>query len=157
MNLFLETEQYHILEQLGINTKLEGWEKLIRNKCLTNELMDVKNINIPDFSKDLKDKDYYVFAGYLKPGYHQLLIYDPQLERAYCKDFVVNLNLREDIFPEYPSKEKEPQKKRIANMWRQWLEDSKEDIFKSFQVDLEHQNQFAINKYIRDPIDAANC
>jgi len=42
-------------------------------------------------------------------------------------------------------------------MWRQWLEDSKEDIFKSFQVDLEHQNQFFINKYIRDSIDAANC
>jgi len=108
IKLFLETEQYHLLAQLGINEKLEGWEKLMKNKCLNNELMDVKNINLPDFSKDLKDKDYYVFAGFLKPGYHQLLIYDPQLERAYCKDFVVNLNLREDIFPEFPSKEKEP-------------------------------------------------
>ena len=98
-----------------------------------------------------------MFAGFLKPGYHQLLIYDPQLERAYCKDFVVNLNLREDIFPEFPLKEKAPPKKRIANMWRQWLEDSKEDIFKSFQEDLEYQNQFFIHKYIRDSIDAANC
>ena len=124
IKLFLETEQYHLLDALGINEKLEGWEKLIKNKTLNNELMDVKNINLPDFSKQVMGRDCYVFAGFLKPGYHQLLIYDPQLERAYCKDFVVNLNLREDIFPEYPGLEKEPQKKRIANMWRQWLEDS---------------------------------
>ena len=68
--------------------------------------MDVKNINIPDFSQDLKDKDIFVFSCMLKPGYHQIIIYDPLLERAYCKDFVVNLNLREDIFPEYPQRDK---------------------------------------------------
>ena len=69
---------------------------------------------------------------------------------------MVNLNLREDIFPEFPVKDPQPMKKRIANVWRYWLDDSQEDIFKSFQEDLEHQSQFLIHKYIRCPIDAGN-
>ena len=52
--------------------------------------MDIKNINIPDFANELRNADVYVFADFLKPGYHQLLIFDPVTERAYCKDFVVN-------------------------------------------------------------------
>ena len=102
MSAFLFNESYHLLKALGINHKLEGWERLLRDKCLQNELMDIKNINAPMYSKDLRDKDYFIFSAYLKPGYHQLLIYDPQLERAFCKDFVLNLNQRGDIFPEYP-------------------------------------------------------
>ena len=39
--------------------------------------MDAKNINVPHFSKYLKDKDYYVLSVLFKPGYHKLLIYDP--------------------------------------------------------------------------------
>ena len=46
--------------------------------------------------------EVHVYAGFLKPGYHQLMIYDPLFETAYYKDFIVNLNLREDIYPEYP-------------------------------------------------------
>ena len=80
--------------------------------------MDIKNINIPDFEQNMKGKDYFAFAGYLKPGYHQILIYDPKLEKAFCKDFVVNLNQKEDIFPEFPDKETIVQPKRIANVWR---------------------------------------
>ena len=57
--------------------------------------MDIKNINIPDFTKDQRKSEYWVFADFLAPGYHQLLIYDPKTERAYCKDFVINQNMRE--------------------------------------------------------------
>ena len=96
--------------------------------CLENELMDVKNINIPDFDSDLHDSDFFVYASYLKPGYHQILIYDPLTEKAFIKDFVVNLNLREDIFPEYPAKEPDPASKNIRNVWRNWIEDSQEDM-----------------------------
>ena len=119
MQMFLQNESYHLLRQLNINEKLEGWEKLIKESSLNNELFDVKNINLPDFSNELRDKDVYMFAASLKPGYHQLLIYDPQLERAFCKDFVVNLNQR-GVFPEFPSADPEVKKKRIANVWRNW-------------------------------------
>ena len=32
--------------------------------------MDIKNINVPDFSQNIENKDYFVFADFLKPGYH---------------------------------------------------------------------------------------
>lgn len=67
--------------------------------------MDMKNINVPDFNNDLRNTDYYVFAEMLKAGYHSFLIYDPLHGRAYCKDFVVNQNMRDQIFPEFPSKD----------------------------------------------------
>ena len=92
--------------------------------------MDIKNINLPNFNVNLENRDYYVFADFLKPGYHQLLIYDPKLRRAFCKDFMVNLNMREDIYPEFPLNDSIG-KKPIANVWRQWLEDSHDDKFKS--------------------------
>ena len=91
--------------------------------------MDIKNINIPNFEHDLKGNDYFCYAAYLKPGYHQLLIYDPKLEKVFCKDFIVNINQKEDIFPEFPDKEGVPQPKRIANVWRNWVEDTKEQMF----------------------------
>lgn len=87
-----------------LKNKLKGWEKLFRDKCLKNELMDIKTVNIPSLklSED-KGMEVHVYAGFLKPGYHQFMIYDPLLEKAYLKDFIVNLNLREDLYPEYPT------------------------------------------------------
>ena len=67
--------------------------------------MDVKSINLPDFSRDLNGEDWYVYSAFLKPGYHKLLIYDPKLERAFCKDFIINVNSRKDVYPEHPRKE----------------------------------------------------
>ena len=96
----------------------------MKDKCLRNELMDVKSINLPDFTTIQKNKDTYIYAAFLSPGYHQLLIYDPLLERAFCKDFMVNLNLREDLFPEYPILPGARVKKRVQNVWRMWTEDS---------------------------------
>ena len=70
MQMFLQTESYHLLRQLNINEKMEGWEKLIQDNCLNNELFDVKNINLPDFSNKIREKDVYMYAATLKPGYH---------------------------------------------------------------------------------------
>ena len=66
--------------------------------------MDIKTINIPSlkYNED-ENLEVHVYAGFLKPGYHQLLIYDPQMGKAYYKDFIINLNLREDLYPEYPT------------------------------------------------------
>lgn len=32
--------------------------------------MDVKPINIPDLNANQNQADTYIYAGYLKPGYH---------------------------------------------------------------------------------------
>ena len=70
IELFLQTESWHLVNQLGIDQRLKGWQQLMKYKCTKNELMDVKNINLPDFNDDLDKRDYYIFAGFLKPGYH---------------------------------------------------------------------------------------
>ena len=52
---------------MEIKAKLMGWEKLLRDKCLRNELMDVKSINIPDLiynESNPKDPDVYIYAGF---------------------------------------------------------------------------------------------
>jgi hypothetical protein len=41
------------------------------------------------------------------------MIYDPVIERAFVKDFVINLNLREDIYPEFPLLEAANKIKRV--------------------------------------------
>jgi len=50
--------------------KLQGWEQLMRDKCLKNELMDIKAINMPDLSTNQSKSDIYIYAGFIKPGYH---------------------------------------------------------------------------------------
>ena len=35
---------------MEINEKLVGWEKILKDKCVNNELMDVKMLNSPDLS-----------------------------------------------------------------------------------------------------------
>ena len=47
---------------------------------------------MPDWEKNIGGQEWYVYAAYLKPGYHKLLIYDPEMDRAFCKDFIVMLN-----------------------------------------------------------------
>ena len=73
-----------------------------------------------------------MFAEFCKPGYHQILIYDPEIDRAFVKDFVVHLNQRDFVYPEYPLPLGDPIVKIIPNMWRNWIEDSVEATKKSF-------------------------
>ncbi len=88
--------------------------------------MDVKSVNIPDLSfvpsKDVfsQKTQIFVFAGFLKPGRHQILIYDHILNRAFYKEFVVNLNSREDLYTEYPVVEGMIVRKGIKNVFEGW-------------------------------------
>lgn len=62
---------------MNLEARLNGWESLMRDKCYRNELMDIECVNNPDLCSDLKTSDVFIFADYIKPGYHQILIYDP--------------------------------------------------------------------------------
>lgn len=33
---------------------------------------------------------HFVFATYLVPGYHQLIIYDPMIDKAFCQELIVD-------------------------------------------------------------------
>ena len=114
---YLQFESEKLLVDLKLDERLNGWEKVLRDKCYRNELMDILCINNPDLCADLANSDCYVYAEFLKPGYHQLLIFDPLFERAYCKDFMVNINMREDLFPEFPIINGTNIKQRVKNVF----------------------------------------
>ena len=116
----------------------------MRDKCLRNELMDVKTVNIPDFNKNQTNADIYVFAGFMKPGYHQVLIYDPLAHKAYCKDFIINLNLREDLYPEYPIMGGMKIRKGIKNVFDPWKEESENTKRRILDIDKGHTQDFSI-------------
>jgi hypothetical protein len=73
--------------------------------------------------------DTFVYATYLTPGNHQVVIYCPNTHRAFVKDFIVNLS-RSDQYPEFPLpfKEENPKPKiTILNVWRRWRSDTNDD------------------------------
>jgi len=82
------------------------------------------------------------------------LIYDPILERAFCKDFVLNLNLREDIYPEYPILEGAKIIRKVRNVWKPWLEDTEEDVAKAFTIDRAETEDFYAFEIIKNKEDA---
>ena len=101
----------------------------------------------------MKGNDTYVFADYLRPGYHQLLIFDPLLERAYCKDFMLNINLREDLFPEYPILHGMKVKSRVKDVFEKWKDDRFEDVLRSFSLSREISDDFNLEKLVKDEED----
>lgn len=46
-------------------------------------------INYPPF--DGKDETIFIYAGFVKPGRHVLVIFDPETREFYQKDFVVEV------------------------------------------------------------------
>ena len=92
---------------------------------------------MPDLENITDNSDVYVYAGYFKPGYHQLMIYDPILEKAYCKDFILNLNSR-DVFSGYPILTGAKHIRVVRNVWKTWLEDSEEDIARIFKRECDN-------------------
>ena len=80
-----------------------GWQHVLSDMANYNELTDVRAINMPEVaSYNVHCQDWYTFGAFLPPGYHQVLIYDPKIDRAFCKEFVAKLNQRDFVYPEYP-------------------------------------------------------
>lgn len=68
---FLRSDTQEVIKQLGLDTCFLGWQSIINDMVNNNELTDVKAINLPDLSGYNVDRlDFFVFAGYLPPGYH---------------------------------------------------------------------------------------
>ena len=55
---------------------------------------------------------------------------------------MVNLNLRDDIYPEYPIMEGFKINHRVKNMFEQWREDRQEDLIKAFYNDMQETDNF---------------
>ena len=70
---------------------------------------------------------------------------------------MLNLNLREDIYPEYPILEGAKVIRKVRNVWTPWVEDTEEDIAKAFNFDRMETEDFYIFEIIKDKSDASKC
>jgi len=100
----------------------------------------------------IEQQDWFTFAAFVPAGYHQVLIYDPLLERAFCKDMVVKQNDRDFVYPEYPVPTSNLQQKVVQNMWRKFIETKKEDYPKIFAIEQDAAG-FQLESYIRNKQD----
>ena len=148
------------METLGdaeVKQYVRGWEQILNDKCNTNSLQDVMPINKPCDILKMANKDLYVYAGYLQPGYHQLLLFDPIYDKIFIKEFVVTLN-EFDFYPEYPQQLREViVKKQVPDVWRKWAKDSPEDVREAFTLHRVLSEDFQVKGYIKNEEDASLC
>lgn len=98
---FLEKDYEEIMNVKNIKDSMYGWRQIISDLTLSNELVDAMSVNLPDLTtKKIPKQDWYTFAGYFPPGYHKILIYDPLMERAFAKEFVVDMSTMDFVYPE---------------------------------------------------------
>lgn len=146
-----------MLEALKIDQCFHGWKHVINDMALNNELADVRAINIPNLKSNIVERqDWYTFADFLPPGYHQILIYDPLLERAFTKDFVIKLNQRDFIYPEYPLPQTENSGKLVQDMWRNWIGYAKQ-VLDQIQKAEFHSAYQSLDKFMKDKKDLKLC
>lgn len=124
---------------MNIKHKFYGWAHVYRDLLLRNELTDVRAINRPDLSSPfVEQQEWYTFAGFFKPGYHQFIIYDPKVDRAFCQDFIAKLNQRDFVYPEYPLHLEFHLSLKIPSVWKQWKNDTPGDLTDCFTRESKH-------------------
>lgn len=154
---YLKTDAFELLEQMEMRESMDGWRHVLSDLALNNELADMRVINLPDLNEqNIEKQDWFTFGGFVAAGYHQLLIFDPKYKRAYCKDLVIKLNKRDQVYPEYPSPPLDDFKKHVPNMWAAWIEDTIEDYSKMFKFEC-NEELFNIDKYVKNQEDQDKC
>lgn len=120
-------------EELGISEKLTGWAHIVSDMALHNELLDINPVNPPEVSAyNVEAEHWFTFGGFVKPGYHQIIIYDPLLDRGFCGDFVCKPNERAFVYPEYPIHLETFVDEQLPSVWKPWREDTPGDLTACF-------------------------
>ena len=154
---YLKDDAYDLLSQMEMRETLTGWKHVMNDMCLNNELTDVRVVNFPELNKrNLEKQDWFCFAGFLPPGYHQILIFDPKYERAYCKDIIIKMNKRDQVYPEYPIPPGRTKIKYVGNMWQIYRTDSVADT-KKLSRQAVKSKFFMGEKYVKNEQDLKDC
>ena len=154
---FLRFDSIEVLRTMGLTQILEGWPDVLREFVDLNEVVDVLAINKPGLSDyNLEVRDVFVFAGFLPPGYHSFVIYDPRQERAFCKDIVVTPSERRGCYPELPLAAGMEVQKIVPDIWRAWHGDSPKDCHMMLK-EASNSVDFNMSNYITDKSDHKAC
>lgn len=158
-------------EKMNLFTKLTGWNKYLYQKCNQNHVIQTQPINQPPCVSDPKaayespNSRHYAFATFLKPGHHRFIIYDPLLNRAFCNEFIQDINLHQMFYPELPVYiPEEKQKEKYPPVFTPWIRDTYDRQLSAFHKDTcprnyngEPINQFEPSRYIKNQEDIELC
>jgi hypothetical protein len=106
---------------------------------MRNGHTDTSVVNLPDNIRQAPQKGLkvdpnlhipFVYAEILPPGYHQFLLFDPQTEALWYKEFILDSNLK-DQFPECPKNFYSIQspERAAVDIWRRHRESDMKAIF----------------------------
>jgi hypothetical protein len=123
----IQTNNVAQLEELDIFRMLKGFNRILFDMSFRNTINNIKVVNMDPGGLRKMDigstNEMYIYAAVLPPGRHNLLIYCPQQERAFVKQFYVGLNTTDPV-PEFPRCINAGQRNKIIqNMWRPWVDD----------------------------------
>lgn len=112
--------------------------------------------------------NHYVFAAFLEPGYHQFIIYDPLIEKAYCQETIIEFNNYQLIYPEMPKLIEQLQMLQVLPpVFKKWIRDDIERENKAYYHDTSPfrderrgmllRDNFEPERFIKDSADIASC
>ena len=65
-----------------------------------------------------------------------MIIYDPQVERAFCTDFIVDFNPHQILYPEMPAYIPEVQlAEKLPVVFVKWIRDTYDSCEKAYYLD----------------------
>lgn len=123
----------------NVEEKFVGWNQLLHDRLTRSELAEAKKINyqptLANKQLSLEDsRGIFVYAANLKPGLHKFVIWDPKVEKAYVKEFVLDLNNEMIACPEYPNIIP-PVSTQTKNVWTPWKPDTNDQMVKAIEYD----------------------
>ena len=101
------------------------------------------------------------------PGYHQFIIYDPLLNKAFCQEFILEPSDQWLLFPDLPAKlQKKKQTKPLPPVFNKWVKDSIQRFEEAYYIDTSpfsddggrtFRDSFVPERFLKDPDEIEKC
>ena len=96
---------------------------------------ELVSINFPPY--DGQAEDIYVFAGFVKPGRHVIVIYDPERKAFYRKDILVEVRKGEIIIESGKKTNYHNQKDNDNHIFENWEDDDEKGLRSTYEFDVK--------------------
>lgn len=113
---------------------------------------DTLFIDFPSPNEDVDPEQLYMFAAFVKPGKHRSLLYDPDEDVWYKRDFYVDE--REEDLPKFAQYENitADKEQQLSSVLKDWKQDSSSILRRCIEHD-EDNWKIKNEQFIKDPQD----
>ena len=122
------------------------WRNIIRECQKYRE--DMVSINFPAF--DGKEEKTFVFAGFVKPGKHVLIIYDPKTKEFFRRDIIVEMRGKDIIVQNLSTQDQNTMRQNNSFddlgdsfIFKDWIVDNEEFLRQLYLTDIGKSSYFS--------------